>query len=206
MVYYDVLGFFFVAYTENIGHIINIVIGIVSTGVPFILLDAQGKIYGVFNGILATVASFCISGILCFVLGFELNHNDTGMSWYTRTYIAFLLYGFIAIAAQAFFYARVIQLRCKSWQMNSTSKTQARIIGVNVVWTCVTIFLKIKGSRCGYIIMVPQLIILIVSVLASILRIQRKSESRVVHPMFRSNERMTIFLSDFQPNGGCSCI
>lgn len=87
MVFFDLIGFAFVAYTETTGQILNLVISLISIGVSFYSLKARGINQRtirkeIFCGFIVTIICFAVGNLLCYVIAHELDLSGKSMSWY----------------------------------------------------------------------------------------------------------------------------
>lgn len=182
MVYFDFIGFFFVAYAESTGHLLNIVVAIASVLVSYYLLQAKGikpryLRKEVFYGLFATIGALVLGNIVCYLIATELDFSGESMSWYYRTYFSILLFCFPSAAVHAAFYAKLTRTRDSPLSLGL--KAQARLIGVNSFWAILSIALTSIGYRTAYVFMIPNLIMLIVNVVIAILKAQNTSEENI---------------------------
>lgn len=180
MVYFDLIGFVFVAYTETTGQILNIVLSLISIGVSFYSLKARGINQRtirkeIFYGFIVTIICFAVGNLLCYVIAHELDWSGKSMSWYQHTFFAITLYCVPALAIHTVFYSKLTRNRESALSLGL--KVQARINGVNLIWAAVTIGLTVIGYRSAYVFLVPVLIHLLTTSAIAILKLQNSSES-----------------------------
>lgn len=179
MVFFDFIGFFFIAYTETTGQLLNILVAIASVGVSYYLLQAKGikPRYirkEIVYGLSATVAALILGNIVCYLIATELDFSGESMSWFYRTYFSILLFCFPSAAVHAAFYAQLTRTRDSPLSLGL--KAQARLIGVNLFWAILSIGLTLIGYRTAYVFLIPNLISLIVNVVIALLKAQNTSK------------------------------
>lgn len=189
MVYYDFIGFFFIAYSEGTGQFLNILVALASVGVSYYLLQAKGikPRYirkEIFYGLSATIGALILGSIVCYLIATELDFNGKSMSWFYRTYFSIFLFCFPAAAVHAAFYAQLTRTRDSPLSLGL--KAQSRLIGVNLFWAILSIGLTLFGYRTAYVLMIPNLIVLIVNVIIAILKAQNSSKIFLIHISCRS--------------------
>lgn len=179
MVYFDLIGFFFVSYSETNGQIFHIVVPILSVLLSYYFLHMKGISrrnvrkeirYGFF----VTIFSLFLSGLVCYLIATELDYNGKAMSWYNRTYLAIFLYSFPALAVASIFYSQFT--RTRDSPLSLALQAQARLNGVNIFWAIICCILTLCGYRTAYVIMIPVLITLIVNTTIGLLKAQNTSE------------------------------
>lgn len=175
MVYYDLFGLFFVAYSAQTGLLVNIIVSIVSVTVSILVLHIKGISRRcvrkeILYGCLATVGSLVFSGAFCYGLAYVMDLSGRSMSWYTRTYFAILLYSFPAIAFAGASFANFGRKR--DAPISVALQVQSWLSGVNVVWALACVAVSIAGFRSAYVVMVPVLLAGISSAVIGVFRLQ----------------------------------
>lgn len=197
MVYYDLLGFTFIAYSESTGQIINIVVAIASVIVSYYILQAKGIkpryvrkeiLYGFF----ITICAFILGNIVCFLIATELDFSEKSMSWYHRTIFSITLYCFPSAAVHVLFYSQSTSTRDSPLSLGL--KAQARLNGVNLFWALVTIVLMALGYRTAYIFMVPILITLLTNIFIGALKAQNSRNNDYLMIQIHANKIENILL------------
>lgn len=197
MVYYDLLGFYFVAYSEGTGQILNVVVALSSIIISYFLIQAKGiKPHHVqkelFKGFIFTLLSVFLGAGLCYLIAIEIDFSGHAMSWYNRTYFTIILYSLPSVAVHAFFYAGFFHESDSSLSLGL--KTQARIIGVNTFWALVTLAITFIGYRTAYAFMLLNLIHLIISVAIAVFKAQNTSKIN----SFQQEKNVLKMLYSFQ--------
>lgn len=178
MVYFDFLGYFFVAYTETTGQLLHIAVAAFSLIWSYTFWNTRGAPrrnlrkeirYGFF----VTIFSFFLGCLICYLIAFELDWRGKSMSWYNRTYFSIVLYSLPTLAIASFFYVQLT--RTRDSPLSLALQTQGRLNGVNIVWALGCIILTTFGYRSAYVLMFPVLISLIVNVVISLTRSQNTS-------------------------------
>lgn len=190
MVYFDILGFTFISYSELMGQILNIVIPILSVIVSYYILhDKNVSSCHVFVECLSTICSLLLSGLLCYLIAIGLDFSGKTMSWYNHTYYSIALYGFPTLAVASVFYAIPLHTRCflSNSPLTLALQTQARLNGVNLVWAVGSIILTILGYRSAYVLMMPVLVTLIVNAIIGLTKSQNTSEFLMYFDLFKYN-------------------
>lgn len=183
-VYFDFLGFFFVSYSKELGAVINFIVVILSTIVPFLTLTKatinvhpKNILSETVLGFLALVFSSGFSGLVCYLTAFVLDKMDHSMSWYRTTWLAPSIYGSVALLAH-FIVQDLVDLTManKKSPISLGLKVQARINGVNVFWGVLTLGLTLIGLRVGYLFMIILLINFLVTVVIYLMRLHNSGE------------------------------
>uniref|UniRef100_A0A182PMX6 FXNA-like protease n=1 Tax=Anopheles epiroticus TaxID=199890 RepID=A0A182PMX6_9DIPT len=157
-VFFDFIGLAFVHYSAASGRLINLAVAVLSLVVPLVCF-ARARFDDVFRevtfGLLGTVFGTIFSIIACTTIARQLDFVGKSMSWYTNTYLILGLYCCPALLSHCFVY-----LFLTTFYSNSKSNltlgqiTQARLVGVNVFWSAITLTTTAAGYRSGYIPMV----------------------------------------------------
>lgn len=178
MVYFDFLGYIFVAYTESTGQLLHIIIPILSVVLSFYFLHIKGISRRYLRkelryGFLVTIFSLFLGFCVCYLIAVELDFNGKSMSWYNRTYFSVALYCLPSIAVSAFFYAQLV--RTRDTPLSLALQAQARLNGVNLVWALGSVVLTLMGFRTAYVLMMPVLVSLIVNTVIGLTKSQNTS-------------------------------
>lgn len=200
MVYFDFLGYIFIAYSETTGQLLHILVPILSVVLSFYFLHIKGISrrylrkelrYGFFVTIFSTLLGF----IVCYLIATELDFNGKSMSWYNRTYFTVALYCLPSIAVSAFFYAQLV--RTRDTPLSLALQAQARLNGVNLVWALGCVGLTLMGFRTAYVLMVPVLVSLVVNTVIGLTKSQNTSKvSKLKHFVIAKHfEHDLFFLS-----------
>lgn len=179
MVYFDVLGYTFISYSESTGQIVHLIISIWSVILSYYLLHTKGisRRYvrkEIRYGFFVTIFSLFLSGLVCYLIAYELDFNGKSMSWYNRTYFSIALYCLPSLAVASFFYAQLV--RTRDTPLSLALQAQARLNGVNLVWALGCVALTIFGYRTAYVLMFPVFVTLIVNTIIGLTKSQNKSE------------------------------
>lgn len=185
MVYFDFLGYTFIAYTESTGQVLHIIIPILSVVLSFYFLHIKGisRRYlrkEIRYGFFVTIFSLFLGFIVCYLIAIELDFSGKSMSWYNRTYFAVPLYCLPSLAVSAFFYAQLV--RTRDTPLSLALQAQARLNGVNLVWALGCIVLTLMGYRVAYVLMMPVLVSLIVNTIIGLTKSQNTSKT-TNHPI-----------------------
>lgn len=180
MVFFDYLGFTFIAYTETAGQVLNLVISLISIFVTFYSLRARGINQRTIRkeilcGLFVTIICTALGIILCHVIATELDWSGKVMSWYQHTFFAVLLYCCPALAIHTIFYSGLT--RNRETALSLGLKVQARINGVNLLWSLITIVVTLIGYRSAYVFMLPVLVHLITMSITALLKAQNSSKT-----------------------------
>lgn len=175
MVYFDFLGYIFVAYNESMGQILHIIIPILSVILSYYFLHTKGILAykEICYGFFVTIFSIFLGLIICYLIGTELDFNGKSMSWYNRTYLSIALYCFPTITVASFFYAFI---RSRDSPLSLALQAQARLIGVNIVWAMASVVLTLKGYRTAYVLVFPVFVTLIMNTIIGVTKLQNTSE------------------------------
>lgn len=175
MVYYDLFGFVFIAYSTQTGQLLNIIIAIVSVTISILVLHIKGISRRcvrreIVYGFLAAIAAFVVSAAFCYGLAYVLDLTGRAMSWYTRTYFAILLYTFpvIAFAGATFVHFG----RKRDVPISTALLVQSWLSGINILWAILCVGVSVAGYRSAYVVMVPVLVSAITNSLIGIFRLQ----------------------------------
>lgn len=179
MVYFDLLGYTFISYSESTGQILHILIPLLSVILSYYFLHIKGISrryvrkelrYGFF----VTIFSFFLGSIVCYLIASELDFNGKSMSWYNRTYFSVALYCFPSLAVTSFFYAQLV--RTRDTPLSLALQAQARLNGVNLVWALGSIILTVMGFRTAYVLMMPVLVSLVTNTIIGLTKSQNTSK------------------------------
>lgn len=181
MVYFDLLGYAFIAYNESTGQILHIIIPILSVVISFYFLHIKGISRRYLRkelryGFFVTIFSVFLGFLVCYLIASELDFNGKSMSWYNRTYFSVALYCLPSLAVSAFFYAQLV--RTRDTPLSLALQAQARLNGVNLVWAIGCIGLTIMGFRTAYVLMMPVLVSLIVNTIIGLTKSQNTSKAQ----------------------------
>lgn len=209
MVYFDFIGFFFIAYSEGTGQLLNILVAIASVVVSYYLLQAKGikPRYirkEIFYGLSATIGALVLGNVACYLIATELDFSGKSMSWFNRTYFSIFLFCFPSAAVHAAFYAQLTRTRDSPLSLGL--KAQARLIGVNLFWAILSLGLTFTGYRTAYVLMIPNLIVLIVNVVIAILKAQNTSEYPTAYSFHIRVWQTVLSPAHFQIKNGFTCI
>lgn len=166
MVYFDLLGYTFVAYA-----ILSVILSYYFLRTKRILACKE-----ICYGFSVTILSIFVGLVVCYLIATELDFNGKSMSWYNRTYFSVALYCFPTFTvASAFFYALLL-VRTRNSPLSLALQTQARLNGVNIVWATASVVLTLMGYRSGYVLVFPVFITLIVNTIIGMTKLQNTSE------------------------------
>lgn len=179
MVFFDYLGFVFVAYSETTGQVLSIVISLISIFVSFYSLRARGINQRtirkeILTGCFVTALCTALSIIASHLIATELDWSGKSMSWYQYTFFAILLYCCPAMAIHALFYSKLTRNRESALSLGL--KVQARINGVNLLWSLITIGVTLIGYRSAYVFLLPVTVHLITTAVIALLKAQNSSK------------------------------
>ncbi|XP_053669713.1 endoplasmic reticulum metallopeptidase 1-like [Anopheles nili] len=159
-VFFDFVGLAFVHYSATSGQWINLVVAFLSVVVPLIgFLRVRTTFADVLRevtfGLVATVLGTVFSLVSCTTLARQLDFVGKSMTWYTHTSLILGLYCCPALLAHCFVYMFLgtFYSNIKS-ELSLGQMTQARLVGVNVFWSIITLAATAAGYRSGYIPMV----------------------------------------------------
>lgn len=106
-VYFDFLGLFFVSYSAEVGLMINLSVVLLSIIIPFLsLARSTSGIHGkqirseTVVGFMATLLGVVVSGLVCFLIGYQLDLMGRSMSWYSSTNLVLGIYCCPALLCQ----------------------------------------------------------------------------------------------------------
>ncbi|XP_050071851.1 endoplasmic reticulum metallopeptidase 1-like [Anopheles maculipalpis] len=157
-VFFDFIGLVFVHYSVASGRMINLAIALLSVIVPLIgfsRIHFKDVLREVTFGLLGTVIGTIFSTIACTTMARQLDFFSKTMTWYTNTQLILGLYCCSALLAHCFVYLFLTTFYTNEKSNLSLGQmTQARLIGVNVFWSFVTLAATSAGYRSGYIPMV----------------------------------------------------
>ncbi|XP_031617647.1 endoplasmic reticulum metallopeptidase 1-like [Contarinia nasturtii] len=176
MVYFDFLGYTFIAYTESMGQIMHILVPIVSVILSYYFVQKTKGISRrnvrkeILYGFCVTIFSLFAGILVCYLIATELDFNGKSMSWYNRTYFSVALYCFPTLVVASFFYAQLV--RTRDSPLSLALQTQARLNGVNIVWSVGCVVLTIFGFRSAYVLMFPAFVTLIVNTIIGLTKSQ----------------------------------
>lgn len=179
MVYFDFLGYTFIAYTESTGQILHIIIPLLSVVLSYYFLHTKGISRRYVRkelryGFLVTIFSLFLGFIVCYLIATELDVSGKSMSWYNRTYFSVLLYCFPSLAVASFFYAQIV--RTRDTPLSLALQAQARLNGVNLLWALLSIILTVMGYRTAYVLMMPVFVSLITNTIIGLTKSQNTSK------------------------------
>lgn len=179
MVYFDLLGYTFISYTESAGQLLHIGVAVASIVLSYYFLHTKGisRRYvrkEILFGFLVTLFALFLANLVCYLIAFELDFNGKSMSWYHRTYFSISLYCFPSAVIASIFYAQLTRTRDSPLSLGL--QAQARLNGVNLFWAFLCIWLTVFKYRTAYVLMIPTLITLIVNVTIGLTRSQNTSE------------------------------
>uniref|UniRef100_A0A182NKW4 FXNA-like protease n=1 Tax=Anopheles dirus TaxID=7168 RepID=A0A182NKW4_9DIPT len=157
-VFFDFIGLTFVHYSAKTSRLINLVVALLSMTLPLV---GFGRVrFGdvlreVLFGLTGTVFGMVFSIIACTTVARQLDFVGKTMTWYTNTHLILGLYCCPALLAHCFVYLflTIFYSNSKS-DLSLGQMTQARMVGVNVFWSLVTLAATGAGYRSGYIPMV----------------------------------------------------
>lgn len=112
------------------------------------------------------------------------------MTWFHHKIISVALYSVPTILVQCILH-RLFSQRKES-PLSLALQVQARINGTCLSWSIMLIGLTIKGSRSGYIIMIPLLLVTICNFINGIMGIQNSSRSKILK--FGNSDKNNICL------------
>lgn len=179
-VFYDILGFYFVTYSKTFGNILNVIVCILSTTVPFMSLSRSTR--GIQTkhlkteirvGLLATSVSVIFSTGVCYLLAVFYDAIDKSMSWYSTPCLVVGLYCAPALLVQCF--THIIANRLlgnRNAPISLALKIQVQQNGTNAFWAAFVLGSTFTGYRMGYIGMVMLLLTLISNSIIGLLGIQ----------------------------------
>lgn len=179
-VFFDILSFVFVSYTKEIGILINIIVAVLTSTVPFLALSrsirgAQNKYLKreVQIGAISTILSLFISMGVCYVLGTVYDSLDKSMSWYAMPYLVIGLYCCPALGTQFLVHVIVDQLLSRGKAPVSLAlKVQLQQCGTTLLWSSLVMGITLTGYRSGYIGTVMLLCIFVSSGIINIIGLQ----------------------------------
>lgn len=179
MVYFDILGFTFIAYTETTGQVLHIIVPLLSMILSYYFLHTKGisRRYvrkEITYGFFVTLFSLFLGCVVCYLIAFELDMNGKSMSWYYRSYFSVALYCFPTVLVASFFYAQLV--RTRDSPLSLALQAQARLNGVNIFWALGSIILTLMGYRTAYVLMMPVLVTLIVNTIIGLTKSQNTSK------------------------------
>lgn len=106
-VYFDFLGVFFVHYSADVAFMINLSVVLLSIIIPFLsLARSTSGTHGrqirseTMIGFVATFLGAGVSGIVCFLIGYQLDLIGRPMSWYSSTNLVLGIYCCPALLCQ----------------------------------------------------------------------------------------------------------
>lgn len=202
-VYFDFLGLFFVAYSQTVGAVINIVVSVLAVAVPFLvqiklkLKNCASVIKETLISCLTFAVGLILSLAMCFSMGLIMNAVDNAMFWFNETFLSLGVYCTLAVLVQlavhhlATFISRRIGRKSieKDGKYEERKRIHAHLNGINLFWAIFTITVTSLGFRFGYYVMVILLISLatnlLIYLLHKILPKTRKISLRE-HPYVRS--------------------
>lgn len=179
MVYFDFLGYTFIAYAETTGQIVHIIVPILSVILSYYFLQTKGisRRYvrkEIRYGFFVTLFSIFLGCVVCHLIATELDFNGKSMSWYNRTYFSIALYCFPTLAVASFFYAQLA--RTRDSPLSLALQAQARLNGVNLVWALGSIILTVFGFRSAYALVFPVFVTLVVNTVIGLTKSQNTSK------------------------------
>lgn len=179
MVFFDFLGFGFVAYSESIGQVLNLIIGLFSIIVQFYYFRMKGISFRLIRkeilcGFFISILGTALGMLFSHVVATELDWSGKSMSWYQHTFFAVLLYCCPAVAMHVLFYSGLT--RNRETALSLGLKVQARINGVGLFWSLITIAVTLIGYRSAYVFLLPVTVHLVTSIVIILAKLQNSSE------------------------------
>lgn len=182
-VYYDILGLFFLSYPKNIGSFINQIISIASFLLPYLFLTKTTKgvnkkyvRYEILLGFFSTVFAIILSYGVIYFIAAELDWSGLSMSWYSHPTLIVAVYCNITFLILCL--CHIASNVLKNSPLSLGLKIQARLIGVNIIWSFLTCLSTGFGYRIGYVTMIPLLVMLICNLIINFAKLQN---SRKLH-------------------------
>lgn len=179
-VYFDFLGVFFVHYSADVAFMINLSVVLLSIIIPFLsLARSTSGTHGrqirseTMIGFVATFLGAGVSGIVCFLIGYQLDLIGRPMSWYSSTNLVLGIYCCPALLCQC-----LVHMLCskvfgsKTTPLSLALKVQARLSGVNLFWGMLTLGITFTGYRVAYIFMILIFFSLLSNTLISMFAVQ----------------------------------
>ncbi|XP_019554040.3 endoplasmic reticulum metallopeptidase 1 [Aedes albopictus] len=164
-VFFDFLGLFFVKYSMRVATLINATVALLAVLIPYLGLSAAAGNQA--NKAIRTEALYGFSSVLlgallsvttCAAIARQLEALDRVMTWYSNTWLILGIYCAPALAShclmQMFFNAF---FKNKKSTLSTGMITQARLIGVNLFWSMISLCFTFAGLRSAYIFMVLQM-------------------------------------------------
>uniref|UniRef100_A0A182W0J6 FXNA-like protease n=1 Tax=Anopheles minimus TaxID=112268 RepID=A0A182W0J6_9DIPT len=181
MVFFDFLGLFFVSYTAIEGTVLNVVISIAGllVGCWSVLAIVgwrhwRSMALEILHGFVATLVGAGAAIGLNLVTAFALDHAvDRSMSWYSSCWLVIGLYCVPAMMVLFIVHREFHRLFSKAKTVLSLTLTvQARITGVSLFWSLITIAATAFGLRSAYVIAILLTLSLLSTLLITVLKLQ----------------------------------
>lgn len=158
-----------------------------------------------------TLATGILSGMLACGIAYAMDYTGKAMFWYTRTYLVVLVYALPAVILGSITYTAYE--RSRDTPLSAGLQAQARITGVNVVWSLACLGLSIANYRSAYVLMVPSLLALLVSATNWIFQLQNSVHKwmythlcgQIVHVLWATyfyHSIMSVFIPISGRSGG----
>lgn len=178
-VYFDFLGVVFVHYTKEIGAIINFVIAILSIVISFLSLNkatssthTKHVVKETLLGLVSITLGIVLSLVVCYFLGYFLDKAGHSMTWYRNTILALGIYGSATVLSLILAFDVIDSVANKNSPISLGLKVQARLNGVSIWWSILTLAITILGFRSGYLFMIILFFNLNTNLVIYILRLQ----------------------------------
>lgn len=183
-VYFDYLGMVFVHYTKEMGAIINFIIAILSIAFPFLSLNkatasthSKHILKETILGLVSITVGIGLSLLVCYLMGFFIDKSGYSMTWYRNTILAIGIYGSATLLSLMLANDIIdMTLANKNSPISLGLKVQARLNGVSILWSILTLGITILGFRSGYLFMIILLFNLITNFVIFFLRFQNSGE------------------------------
>ncbi|XP_050311953.1 endoplasmic reticulum metallopeptidase 1 isoform X2 [Anthonomus grandis grandis] len=172
-VYFDVLGWFFIHYTNTTAMIVNYVVMALSLAVfVFSLLDfrtgtSKSTAKFIIFTLLAIVFSWIIASTFVIALAFLLDVLNKTMSWYGHLWFAFGLYMVPIVGLSGCLMAATNH---KNLSLGVRSQLQGHLL--RLIWTLILLVGTLLGVRSSYAIMILVLFNSLAFVIIHLCRIQ----------------------------------
>ncbi|XP_058813687.1 endoplasmic reticulum metallopeptidase 1-like [Topomyia yanbarensis] len=179
-VYFDFLGLFFIFYSADVGLMINLSVVLLSIIIPFLALArSTSGTHGreirseTMVGFVSTFLGAGAAGVVCFLIGYQLDLMGRSMSWYSSTNLVLGVYCCPALLCLCLVHMACGQiLGSKTTPLSLALKVQARLNGVNLFWGMVTLGITFTGYRIAYVFMILILFSLLSNTLISMFGLQ----------------------------------
>ncbi|XP_053668905.1 endoplasmic reticulum metallopeptidase 1-like [Anopheles marshallii] len=181
-VFFDFLGLFFVSYSAIEGTVLNITVSITGllVGIWSILSIVGWRhwlsmVLEILHGFVATLVAAGAAIGINLVTAFALDHTsvDRSMSWYSSCWLVIGLYCVPSMMLLLVVHREFHRLLSKTKTVLSLTLTvQARITGVTLFWSLITIGATAFGVRSAYVIAILLTLALFSTVLITALKLQ----------------------------------